>query len=132
MSTMDPIADLLTRLRNGAGARHAVVEMPCSKMKLAVVQILKDEGYVKDFDVVKGQAWDLLRVELKYFQDRTNAFNRLERVSRPGRRVYVGVDELPKIQSGMGVAVISTPKGLMTDKNARKLQVGGEWICSVW
>jgi small subunit ribosomal protein S8 len=132
MSTLDPIADLLTCLRNGATARHASVEMPASKLKVALVQILKEEGFIKDFDVIKGKSWDVVRVELKYFQDRTNAISNAERVSRPGRRVYVGAADLPKVQSGMGIAVLSTPKGIMTDKNARKLQVGGEWLCSIY
>lgn len=132
MNLTDPIADLLTRLRNGALARHAQVEIPASKLKLSLVQILKEEGFIKDFDVIKGLHWDLIRVELKYFQDRTTAISVAKRVSRPGRRVYVGVDELPRVRRGLGVAIISTPKGIMTDKNARKLSIGGEWLCSIW
>lgn len=132
MIVTDPIADLLARLRNGAGARHAVVEMPATKMKLAVLQILKDEGFIKDFDVIKGTHWDLARVELKYFQDRTTAILVAKCVSRPGRRVYVGAAELPKVRGGLGIAIVSTPKGIMTDRSARKLRVGGEWLCSVW
>jgi small subunit ribosomal protein S8 len=132
MNVTDPIADLLTRLRNGAMARHTYVEIPSSKMKQAMVQILKEEGYIKDFDNIKGKTWDLIRVELKYFQDRSSAISKSQRVSRPGRRVYCSVRNLPKVRNGLGVAVLSTPKGIMTDRNARKLQVGGEWLCSVW
>lgn len=132
MNVNDPIADLLTRLRNGAMARHATVEIPSSKMKRAVVEILKAEGYIKDFDVIKGSVWDLIRVELKWFGDRTPGISVLKRVSSPGRRVYVGVKDVPKVRNGLGIAIMSTPQGVMTDKGARKLNVGGEWLCSVW
>jgi small subunit ribosomal protein S8 len=132
MYVTDPIADRLTRLRNGAMARHVHVEIPTSTMTRAVVEILKDEGFIKDYDLIKGTTWDLIRVELKWFKDRTPGIAVAKRVSRPGRRVYVGVKDVPKVRNGLGIAIMSTPKGVMTDKGARKLNVGGEWLCSLW
>jgi small subunit ribosomal protein S8 len=136
MSVMDPIADMLTRIRNGLMAGHAVVAMPSSKMKTAVAQILKDEGYVEKFEVAtENSPQGVLRVYLKYTGERRArrpVITGLERISRPGRRVYSGKKEIPRVLSGLGVTIVSTPKGVMTGARARKLGVGGEVICKVW
>ncbi len=134
MSTTDPIADMLTRLRNGMAVRRRYVQMPSSKIKLAIAQILKDEGYVEGFDVVKekDRPQANLRVWLKYGENREPLLTGLQRVSRPGRRVYTGKQSIPLVLSGMGVAVLSTPKGVMTGRQARKLGVGGEVLCYFW
>jgi small subunit ribosomal protein S8 len=136
MSIMDPIADMLTRIRNGLMAGHTVVAMPSSKIKMAVAQILKDEGYIEKFEVVsEGSPQGVLRVYLKYMgerRERRPVITGLERVSRPGRRVYANKREIPRVLSGLGVTIVSTPKGIMTGARARKLGVGGEVICKVW
>jgi small subunit ribosomal protein S8 len=136
MVVTDPIADLLTRIRNGLMAGQAVVAMPSSKMKAAVVQILKEEGYIDTFEVAANEETkSVLRVHLKYVgerRERRPVITGLERVSRPGRRVYAGKTEIPRVLSGLGVTIVSTPKGIMTGARARKLGVGGEVICKVW
>ncbi len=134
MSTTDPIADMLTRLRNGMAVRRRYVQMPSSKIKLAIAQILKDEGYVEGFDVVKekDRPQANLRIWLKYNEDREPLLTGLQRVSRPGRRVYTGKQSIPLVLSGMGVAVLSTPKGVMTGRQARRLGLGGEVLCYFW
>ena len=132
MSTLDPIADLLTRLRNGAKSRHASVEMPHSKLKLAVVQILKEEGFIKDFEVTKDLPQPQIRVVLKYDRDRKSIVTGLQRISKPGRRVYVKRNEIPWVLSGLGIAILSTPQGIMTGQKARRLGLGGEVLCYVW
>jgi len=136
MTVVDPIADMLTRIRNGLLAGHALVAMPSSKMKAAVAAILKDEGYIEKFEVAaEGSPQGVLRVYLKYMgerRDRRPVITGLERVSRPGRRVYAGKREIPRVLSGLGVTIVSTPKGIMTGARARKLGVGGEVICKVW
>jgi small subunit ribosomal protein S8 len=136
MIVTDPIADLLTRIRNGLMAGQTVVAMPSSKMKAAVVQILKEEGYIDTFEVAANEETkSVLRVHLKYVgerRDRRPVITGLERVSRPGRRVYAGKTEIPRVLSGLGVTIVSTPKGIMTGARARKLGVGGEVICKVW
>jgi small subunit ribosomal protein S8 len=130
----DPISDMLARIRNAAGAHHAVVRMPPSKVKQAIAQILKAEGFVADVreEQAEGSTRTELVVALKYDRERQCAFRGLRRVSRPGRRVYVGYDGIPRVLSGLGVSILSTSHGLMTDKDARKQKVGGELVCEVW
>ncbi len=130
MSMTDPIADLLTRIRNAQMARKTEVSVSSSKLKTAVVKVLKDEGYVAGFQVTNDGAKQTLNIELKYFDGRP-VIDRLERVSRPGLRIYRGKAELPKIQGGLGTAIVSTPKGVMTDKQARARGQGGEVLCIV-
>ena len=132
MSMTDPIADLLTRIRNGLIANHSKVDTPKSKLKLEIVKILKDEGYLEDFSVRDEGPQGTLRVQLKYAADGCRAITGLQRVSRPGRRVYCGKDEIPKVMGGMGVAILSTPKGIYAGGTCRQLGVGGEVLCSVW
>lgn len=129
MSMTDPIADMLTRIRNGQQAHKAQVTMPASKMKEAVAAVLKDEGYIEDFSV-GGEAKPLLSVTLRYYQGR-GVIERLERVSRPGLRVYRAQDELPRVMNGLGVAIVSTSRGIMSDRAARAANQGGEVICVV-
>lgn len=137
MSMSDPIADMLTRMRNALMVAHENVAMPSSKIKVAIAQIMLDEGYIAGFQVVDGEipAAKVLRIRLKYTGDRRQrrpVITGMERISRPGRRVYTGKREIPWVLSGMGVAILSTPKGVMTDQRARQLGVGGELICKVW
>ncbi len=131
MSMSDPIADMLTRLRNAIMARHNQVEMPGSRLKQAIAQVLKQEGYIRDYQVVEQRPQNLLRIELKYRGNR-NAIDGIQRVSKPSRRVYVGYDDIPKVLSGLGINILSTPRGVMSDREARRRKVGGEIICSVW
>ena len=131
----DPIADMLSRIRNAALARHDRVSMPVSKVKHAVASLLKDEGYVRDVMVTEsadGKKSSTLTVVLKYGQDRTCAIDGIERVSRPGRRVYVRHDGIPFVQNGLGVEILSTSSGVMTDRDARRRRIGGELLCEVW
>ncbi len=128
----DPIADMLTRVRNGIMARQKQVVVPGSKVKIAVARILRDEGYIKDFEVTKDVPQVQLRIVLKYDRDRKPIVTGLKRVSKPGRRVYVKRTEIPWVLSGLGVAVLSTPQGIMTDQKARRLGLGGEVLCHVW
>ncbi len=137
MSMSDPIADMLTRIRNGLMAGHGTVSLPNSKLKSNIVQILKDEGFIESFDVHQdeGSVQPVLRISLKYVgerRERRPVITGLERVSKPGRRVYAGKREIPWVLSGMGVAIISTPKGVMTGARARRMGVGGEVLCQVW
>lgn len=137
MSVSDPIADMLTRVRNAVMAGQGLTAMPSSKMKTAIAKILKDEGFIKDYEVVEGErsGHKVLRIRLKYIgvrRDRHPVLTGLERVSRPGRRVYTGKKNIPWVLSGMGIAIVSTPKGMMTGQKARKLGVGGEIVCKVW
>ncbi|MDD6177911.1 MAG: 30S ribosomal protein S8 [Succinivibrionaceae bacterium] len=129
MSMQDPIADLLTRIRNGQAVGKVAVSMPSSKQKLAIANLLKEEGYVASVNVT-GDVKKVLEIELKYFQGKP-VVEMIKRVSRPGLRIYKSCTELPKIQNGLGIAVISTSKGLMTDRAARKMGIGGEVICYV-
>jgi len=130
MSMSDPIADMLTRIRNGQLAGHVKVSMPSSKLKASLAKVLADEGYIASFDVKDVDGKSELSVDLKYFQGKP-VIETLKRVSRPGLRVYKNKDELPKVIGGLGVAVVSTSKGIMSDRDARKLGVGGEIICFV-
>jgi len=127
----DPIADMLTRIRNAALARHDRTEVPASKMKKAVADILKSEGYIADVKASDGET-DKLTIVLKYGRDRTSAIDGVRRVSRPGRRVYVKHDRIPRVLSGLGISILSTSHGLMSDRDARKHKLGGELICEVW
>jgi small subunit ribosomal protein S8 len=132
MQISDPIADMLTRLRNAGMARHGYVAMPSSKLKEAIAAILKSEGFIADFEVLPDGVKKTLRVQLKYTQERQPVLTGLKRISRPGRRVYTGRDEIPLVLSGMGIAIVSTPKGVMTGRDARRAGVGGEVLAFVW
>ena len=132
MHITDPIADMLTRIRNAGAARHATVEIPASSMKKAIAQILLDEGYIKAFEVIENGTQGTIKVTLKYSANKEKAISGLRRVSQPGLRVYAGADELPRVLKGLGIAIISTSKGIMTDKKARELHVGGEVLAFIW
>ena len=137
MTVIDPIADMLTRIRNGVMAGHSLVAMPSSKLKVEIAKIMKDEGYLEGFEVVEGEQLPqkVLRLKIKYVgerRERRPVISGIERVSKPGRRVYTKKQEIPWVLSGIGVAIISTPKGVMTGSRARQLGVGGEILCKVW
>ena len=132
MVMTDPIADLLTRIRNANLVHHDKVEIPASKIKRAIVQILKDEGFVKDFDVLADGKQGILRVSLKYGPERDRVITGIKRISKPGLRVYAKNEQLPKVLGGLGIAIISTSQGIMSDKQARKNGLGGEVIAFVW
>jgi small subunit ribosomal protein S8 len=133
MSVSDPIADMLTRIRNANERRHKDVVMPSSRMRAAIAGILKDEGYIENYEVVQAEGRvPTLRVELKYVNEREPVISQLKRVSKPGRRVYTRRAEIPWVLSGMGVAILTTPRGVMTDRQARRENVGGEILCYVW
>ena len=137
MTVSDPISDMLTRIRNAIMVRHEMVAVPASRMKVSIAQILKDEGYIDSYEVVDGDrpGHFVLRIRLKYVgdrRDRRSVLTGLERISRPGRRVYAGKGDIPWVLSGMGVAILSTPKGVMTGQRARQLAVGGEVLCTTW
>jgi len=132
MVMTDPIADMLTRIRNGNKAKHEFVDVPASKIKKEISNILLEEGYIKGFDVIDDDKQGIIRVELKYQQNKERVITGIKRISKPGLRVYVGKDETPKVLGGLGIAIISTSQGLITDKKARKQGVGGEVICYVW
>ena len=130
MSMSDPIADMLTRIRNAQGVNKTTVVIPSSKVKVAIANVLKDEGYIEDFAVVAADGKAELKIGLKYYAGRP-VIERLERVSRPGLRIYKGKDDIPNVMNGLGVAIVSTPRGVMTDRKARATGVGGEVICYV-
>ena len=130
--TTDPIADFLTRIRNGALAKHPRVEMPSSKMKIEIARILKEEGYLANFKVVEEKGKKTLRVFLRYTPDRRSVITDLKRISRPGSRRYIGKTGIRPVVGGMGISILSTPRGLMTGQSARKEGVGGELLCEVW
>ncbi|MGB9592668.1 MAG: 30S ribosomal protein S8 [Anaerolineae bacterium] len=132
MSVNDPIADMLTRVRNAILAHHKTVVIPHSRMKAEIARILKEEGYIKDFEIVNQKPAPVLRLHLKYTQDKQPVLTGLKRVSSPGRRVYTSRADIPWVLSGMGIAILSTPKGIMTGQKARRLGVGGEILCYVW
>jgi small subunit ribosomal protein S8 len=132
MSMTDPISDMLTRLRNATTVRHDRTDVPASKMKLEIAKILKQEGFIRTFKMLEEGPQGLIRIYLKYAEDGEPAIHGVERVSRPGRRVYRGVEELPQVRAGLGVAVISTNRGVLTDEQARSLRVGGEVLCEIW
>ncbi len=137
MTVTDPIADMLTRMRNAIAVGHPTVEMPSSKMKVAIARILKEEGYIEDYRVVESPEQPRYRlvIRLKYVGERRkrqSVIQGLQRVSKPGRRIYTRASEIPWVKSGMGIAILSTPKGILTGEQARRLRVGGEVICYVW
>ena len=132
MQITDPIADMLTRIRNAGNAKHDSVDVPASNMKKSIAQILLDEGYIKSYQIVDDGTQGIIRITLKYVDGRQKAITGLKRVSKPGLRVYAGAQELPKVLRGLGIAIISTSRGVMTDKKARELNVGGEVLAFVW
>ena len=133
MTISDPIADMLTRIRNANTAKHDTVDVPASKMKIAIANILVDEGYIKKYDLVEDGIFKTIRIELKYGADKNEkVISGIKRISKPGLRVYAGKDELPRVLGGLGIAILSTNQGVITDKKARELQVGGEVLAFVW
>ena len=133
MTMSDPIADMLTRIRNANTAKHDTVDVPASKMKIAIAEILLNEGYIAKYDIVEEGNFSTIRITLKYGADKNEkVISGLKKISKPGLRVYAGKDELPKVLGGLGTAIISTNHGVVTDKEARKLGVGGEVLCFVW
>lgn len=132
MSMTDPIADLMTRIRNAQQARHASVAVPASRMKASILGILRDEGFIEDFHEEREGPHALLQVRLKYGKTGERAITGIERVSRPGRRVYCGKHEIPRVLGGLGITIVSTPRGVLTGSACRKLGVGGEVLCNVW
>jgi len=132
MQITDPVADMLTRIRNANTAKHETVDVPASNLKKAIAQILFDEGYIKSFTIVDDGTQGIIRITLKYLAGKEKVISGLRRVSKPGLRVYAGADELPRVLKGLGTAIISTSKGVMTDKSARANHVGGEVLAFVW
>jgi small subunit ribosomal protein S8 len=128
----DPVADMLARIRNANKAMHEQVEMPASRMKQEIARILKEEGYIRDFQVKKGESFDSLVIDLKYGRNRERVLTDLKRVSKPGRRVYARKDRLPRVLGGMGTAILSTSSGLLTSRTAQERGIGGEVVCFVW
>lgn len=132
MPTTDPIADMLTRIRNANSAVHDQVDIPASKLKEQIAKVLKREGFIKDFQVIQTGVQGVIRVFLKYGPERERVINGIKRISRPGLRVYVGTEEIPRIFGGLGTVVMSTPKGVLTGKQARRMGIGGEVLAYVW
>ena len=133
MAMSDPIADMLTRIRNANTAKHDTVDVPSSKMKLAIAEILFNEGYIKKYEVIEDGSFKTIHITLKYGKDKNEKIiTGLKRISKPGLRVYAGKDQLPRVLGGLGIAIISTNKGILTDKEARKQQVGGEVLAFIW
>ena len=132
MQITDPIADMLTRIRNANNAKHDTVDVPASNMKKSIAQILLDEGYIKSFELVDNGNQGVIRITLKYLAKKAPVLSGLRRVSKPGLRVYAGADEMPRVLKGLGIAIVSTSKGVMTDKKARELHIGGEVLAFVW
>ena len=132
MHITDSIADMLTRIRNAGAAKHETVDVPASKMKKAIAQILLDEGYIKSFQLIEDGKQGIIRIVLKYGENKTSVISGLRRVSKPGLRIYTNCEDMPKVMKGLGIAIVSTSKGVMTDKQARKENVGGEVLAFVW
>ena len=132
MSMTDPIADFLTRIRNGISADRDAVDIPASRFKVEIARILREQGYIEDYSVEPAQVGEVVRVTLKYTQDRASVISGIQRVSRPGRRTYVNAGEIPKVLGGMGTAIVSTSRGVMTGHDARRQGVGGEVVAYVW
>jgi small subunit ribosomal protein S8 len=132
LSMTDPIADMLTRIRNACMAKHEKVDIPGSRLKLEIARILKEEGYIKNYKFLKDNKQGVIRITLKYEEDRRPVIEGMERVSRPGRRVYIGAKEIPRVLGGFGIAILSTSRGVMTDRKAREMNTGGEILCKVW
>ena len=132
MQITDPIADMLTRIRNASSAKHDSVDVPASNMKKQIAEILLAEGYIKDYQIIDDNTQGVIRITLKYGANKTKVISGIKRVSKPGLRIYAGKEDLPKVLRGMGIAIISTSKGIMTDKEARRQNVGGEVLAFVW
>ena len=132
MSMTDPIADMLTRIRNGVSAKHDNVAMPSSKIKVAIAKVLKEEGFIRDFEIQADNIRPMLKIELSYTGRKDPVLSGIKRVSKPGLRVYVQKREIPRVLGGLGVAILSTPEGVMTGQNARQKSIGGEVLCYVW
>ena len=132
MQMSDVIADMLTRIRNANNAKHASVDVPASKMKKSIAQILLDEGYIKSYEVVEDGKQGVIKIQLKYTQGKQKVIRGLKRVSKPGLRIYASCEDMPKVMNGLGLALVSTSKGVMTDKAARLANVGGEVLCFIW
>ena len=132
MQMSDVIADMLTRIRNANNAKHASVDVPASKMKKSIAQILLDEGYIKSYEVVEDGKQGVIKIQLKYTQGKQKVIRGLKRVSKPGLRIYASCEDMPRVMNGLGVAIVSTSKGIMTDKEARKNNIGGEVLAFVW
>ncbi|OGR00613.1 MAG: 30S ribosomal protein S8 [Deltaproteobacteria bacterium RIFOXYD12_FULL_55_16] len=132
MCMTDPLADMLTRIRNAGMVKFGTVEMPLSKVKTGIAAILKKEGFINDYQVLDTDTQGVLRIDMKYDQNNERIITNLRRVSKPGRRIYVKHDQIPKVMSGLGIAIISTSKGIFTDKEARIMKIGGELLCEVW
>ncbi len=132
MGMTDPVSDMLTRIRNANLAKLEKVDIPSSNLKLEIARVLKDEGYIKNFKLLKDRKQGIVRVYMKYSPEETRVISGLKRVSRPGNRVYVGADEIPRVMGGLGIAIISTSRGVVADSESRKLNIGGEVICYIW
>jgi small subunit ribosomal protein S8 len=132
MSMTDPIADLLTRIRNAGRARHPKLDIPSSNLKVAIAESLKDLGYIKNYKLVSDDKQGMLRIYLKYDDDNLHVIHEIKRVSTPGRRVYVGSDDIPRVKNGLGAAILSTSQGVLSDGAAREAKIGGEVICTIW
>ena len=132
MSLNDPIADYLTRLRNAGMAKHGKVDIPSSKIRIKITELLKEEGYIQNYTLVEDEKQGMIRIYLKYGEGRKHTITGLKRISRPGFRQYTGTDDIPRVLNGLGIAILSTPQGILTDKKARKNRVGGEILCYVW
>ena len=132
MVLTDPIADMLTRIRNASSVKHESVDIPASKMKIEVARILKEEGFIREYKIIEDNKQGVLRIYLKYGPNRESVISGIKRISKPGLRVYAGKDEIPRVLGGLGIAILSTSQGIMTDKAARKNNIGREVICYVW
>jgi small subunit ribosomal protein S8 len=132
MSVTDPVADLLARVRNALGARHQKVDVPASKLKLEIARILKEEGYISNYKATEDEGHKILRIYLKYGSNSEAAISNVQRISRPGCRVYVGRSEIPRVLGGLGINILTTPRGVMTGREARRQGLGGEILCEVW
>ena len=132
MSMSDPLADMLTRIRNAGMVRYETVDVPMSNLKVGVAKVLRDEGYIKDYQIIEDKQQGTLRIELKYGPHDERVINGLRRVSKPGLRKYVKADDIPKVLSGLGISILSTSQGIITDREARRLRIGGEILCEAW
>ncbi|MDI6732920.1 MAG: 30S ribosomal protein S8 [Planctomycetota bacterium] len=132
MSVTDPIADMLTRIRNATKIKAPSVEMPASKLKKAIVEVIKENGYIKDYKLIDDTKQGVIKAYLKYTLDNESIISGLKRISKPGRRIYRNINKMDKVLDGMGIAIVSTPKGILTDHECRKLKVGGEVLCHIW
>ncbi|MFP3982835.1 MAG: 30S ribosomal protein S8 [Desulfurivibrionaceae bacterium] len=132
MSMSDPLADMLSRIRNGIAAQHESIELPCSNIKKDIAKILKEEGYISDYSIIEDNKQNILSIHLKYDEENFKVINGIKRVSKPSCRIYVKANNIPRVLYGLGIAILSTSKGVVTDMQARKLGVGGEFICQVW